>query len=121
MKKTLIITFSILILLLFVVILNSGYFLKNSFSNDDDILKQLSLIEAAINNNEWDRADMEIEKSLQAWEKVRKRVQFSVEREHLEKLNCELCTLKGTIIVENKNDAIITLEKIKGLWSELAK
>lgn len=121
MRKKGIIISSILMLILFIVVMGSGFILKNSFSHDDNVIRQVDLVQKAVVADNWEQASIELEKGFKAWEKVKNRIQFSVERIFIEDIDVELATLAGAIKAENRDLGIITTEKIKILWNELGK
>lgn len=121
MRRIGIIVGSIAMLALFIAIIGSGFILKGSFTDDDDVIKQIDLIEKAANESNWEQARVDFKSGQKAWEKVKNRIQFSVERIFIEDIDEELATLSGAIIAEDKEASIITTEKIKLLWKELGK
>lgn len=121
MKKWFIIIGSITMLVVFITIMSSGFILKRSFTESDDVIKQINLVEASINKQDWEQADNQLEKGFNAWEKVKNRIQFSVERDFLEKIDNELATLKGAIKAKDEKILIISIEKIKKIWNQLGR
>lgn len=121
MKKMGIIISSIIMITIFIIVMGSGFILKNSFSSDDDVIKQVDLVQKAVMANNWEQANIELKGGFNAWEKVKNRIQFSVERVFIEDIDIELATLAGALKAENKDISIISTEKIKILWKELGK
>jgi len=121
MRKMGIILGSILMLIVFIAVMGSGFILKNSFNSDDDVIKQINLVQKAVMADNWEQAGIELEGGFIAWEKVKNRIQFSVERVFIEDIDIELATLAGALKAENKDISIISTEKIKILWKELGK
>lgn len=121
MRKMGIIIGSIIMITIFIIVMGSGFVLKNSFSSDDDVIRQVNLVQEAVMVNNWKQARIELEGGFIAWEKVKNRIQFSVERVFIEDIDIELATLAGALKAENKDISIISTEKIKILWKELGK
>lgn len=121
MRKMGIIIGSIIMITIFIIVMGSGFVLKNSFSSDDDVIKQVDLVQKAVMANNWEQANIELASGFNAWEKVKNRIQFSVERVFIEDIDIELATLAGALKAENKDISIISTEKIKILWKELGK
>lgn len=121
MRKIGIIIGSIFMMIIFLTVISSGFILKNSFTSDDDVIKQIDLVQKAVIEDDWELARVELANGFKAWEKVKNRIQFSVERTFIEDIDVELATLSGAIKAENKDFSIITTEKIKVLWKELGR
>ncbi len=121
MRKKVIIIGSIFMITIFIAIMGSGFILKNSFTGNDDVINQINLVQMAVTNDEWEQASVELASGFKAWEKVKNRIQFSVERVFIEDIDVELATLAGAIKAENSDLSIVTTEKIKILWKELGK
>ena len=108
-------------MVLFITVMGSGAFIKKPFSKNDDVMKQIRMIEQSVKKSEWDDASSRLDKSFRAWGKVKNRIQFSVERDFLEEMDSELGVLKGAIKAEDEKYAILTVEKIRVLWEELGQ
>lgn len=120
-KKTLIIAGTSLMLLIFIAIMGSGYFLKNPITKNDDVLGQLDSIEKSVHNSDWSKAEKQINDGLKKWGKVKNRIQFSVERDFLEEIDSEMAEIKGAIIAKDQETVITNIEKLKVIWKELGK
>lgn len=121
MKKRLIILVTSLILILTVAIFGSGIFLKNPMTGDDDVIQEIAQLEKEAINGKWDKADQQFERAIYAWDKVKNRIQFSVERTFLDDVDNELSTIKGAIRSKDLSMLIISVEKIRFLWTVLGK
>ncbi|OEF99213.1 hypothetical protein BHF71_09700 [Vulcanibacillus modesticaldus] len=121
MEKKLLIIGSVLMIVIYIAIMGSGAFLKQPLTKNDDVIKQLSLVENAVKKDDWQKAESHLDRGFQAWDRVKNRIQFSVEREFIEKLDDEMATLQGAISVNDKRTLLITIEKIKKIWDEMGK
>lgn len=121
MRKKAIIISSIFMMTIFIAIMGSGFILKNSFTSDDDLINQIDLVQKAVMEDDWESASVELASGFKAWEKIKNRIQFSVERTFIEDIDIELASLAGAIKAENKDISIITTEKIRILWNALGK
>lgn len=119
MKRKLIIFGSILMLTFYILIMTSAFVFKNPLTTEDNVIGQLDLIQQAAKNDDWQRAESEFIKGKQAWEKIKNRIQFSVEKIFVEFVDEELGTLNGAIKAQNVDMVIITTEKIKYVWYEM--
>ena len=111
---------SILMLSIFVAIMTSGHLLKKPFGESDQLEKFIMQLETAVKNEKWEDAQKTLERLDFAWKQIRKRVQFSVERDEVTELNRTFARLRGAIITEDKNSAILELYEAKEIWSDLA-
>lgn len=121
MKKVIVIICTCLILVVFILIMNSGEYLKESFGKDDDVESILQSLESDINSNNWNKSINDIKKLKEAWKKVLKRIQFSVERDKLTGIDLSIARLNGSIRGEDKVEALIGFEELKNYWSNLGK
>jgi len=121
MRKWIITFGSIGLLLLFIAVMGSGAFLKKPIIGEDDVLKQFDQIEESISKNNWSQAGEQMNKQFTIWEKVKNRLQFSVERDIIEEIDHDLAVLKGAIQAKDKKLFIEIVEKIKVIWNDLGK
>lgn len=120
-RKGIIITTVCIILALFIFIMNSGNFLKQSFSENDDVEKYLIQLDRVIVNEQWDKSELAYNSLYEAWCQVEKRIQFSVERDDIVGINHSFARLKGCIRIKSADDAVISIEEIKSYWHHLEK
>jgi uncharacterized protein YfkK (UPF0435 family) len=99
--------------------MNSGSFLKKSFTNRDDVETLLQNLNEDIVNGDWKKGQEDIEKLIDAWDMVSKRIQFSVERDDLMGIELSIARLKGSIRGENKDQSLIGFEELKSYWNNL--
>ncbi|GMQ61903.1 DUF4363 family protein [Vallitalea maricola] len=121
MKKMIIITFTCIILGIFILIMNSGGFLKKPFGEDDDVETLLKNLNEDIVNSDWEKGLEDMEKLKDAWDMVDNRVQFSVERDDLMGIELSIARLMGSIRGENKDQSLIGFEELKLYWNNLEK
>lgn len=121
MKKAILIIFTCMILGLFILIMNSGEYLKRPFGEEDDVESVLQSLEQAIVDDNWERSANNIDELKGAWNKVLKRIQFSVERDNLFGIELSIARLDGSIRGENKVEALIGYEELKNYWDNLGK
>ncbi|TCS82590.1 DUF4363 family protein [Tepidibacillus fermentans] len=121
MRKKVIILGSTAIILLFIAIMVSGTFLKRPLTKDDNVIGQVNFIEASVKQKDWQLANEHLEQGIKAWEKVKNRIQFSVERDFITEIDNKLATLKGAIKAKDDKMIILTTEELKFVWQELGK
>ena len=72
-----------LTLAIFILLMNSGTFLKNLSGPTDHVLKYFSLLQASIHRDQWPEAADYLKKMQSAWRKVVPRIQFNEERDEI--------------------------------------
>ena len=106
-------------MLLFGMVMTSGAFLKKPLVGDDDLLGYVEQIELIVKNGDWSQADVPLQKGIRAWEKVKNRIQFSVERDFIIDIDNKLATIKGGIKAKDEKGILTTTEELRFVWSEL--
>lgn len=99
--------------------MTSANYLKQSFSDEDDIIGTLQEMRENIESNNWEQSSNYILYLQKAWKKVQNRVQFSVEKIRLHELENSLSKLKGAVYAKNKDIAIIEIEMLLYYWKHL--
>ncbi|MCT4597958.1 MAG: DUF4363 family protein [Vallitalea sp.] len=119
MKKIMTFIITSLVLIVFIFIMNSGGFMKQSFSDSDNVPALLAKLEKDIIQNNWKQALIDIDDVESAWKEVEKRVQFSIERNDIEGISLSIARLKGSIRGENKSECFIGWQELNGYWDNL--
>ncbi|WP_273323639.1 DUF4363 family protein [Vallitalea guaymasensis] len=119
MKRVVIISFTCILLAIFILIMNSGGFLKKPFTDQDDVETLLQNLNEDIVNGDWEKGQDDIEKLKDAWNMVSKRVQFSVERDDIMGIELSIARLKGSIRGKNIEQCLIGFEELKLYWNNL--
>lgn len=119
MRKLTIYALPIITLLAFIIIMNSGDYLKKPFSQHDNVPRQIVTLEKEIKQKDWQQASQEWEKLDSAWEKVMPRIQFSVEKDEINAIDVGLGRLKGYIVARDYSNALAQLSEIREHWENL--
>jgi hypothetical protein len=99
--------------------MNSGVLLKNSFNSEDNVSLAVEKLEKALSIENWTEANDALKVLDLAWKNVQKRVQFSVEKDQMKRIEVNLLRLEGCIDAKDKASALIELNEMKGHWYEL--
>lgn len=121
MKKFLLYLTLTLTLLVFILVMNTGQYLKAPMGKEDNVPRYMKNVRIDIENSEWDSAKKNIKELDSAWHKVIPRIQFSVERTEINQLSVSLARLKGAINTENKAASLIELEEASKHWEQIDK
>jgi hypothetical protein len=119
MRKFLVIAIPVVALVLFILVMLSGDFLKESFGSDDNIPKSLEIVTQDIANENWEAAKVHTENLSTAWNKVIQRVQYSSERDEINAFSMNLARLRGAILAQDKNNGLTELSEAYEHWNEL--
>ncbi|KGX88731.1 DUF4363 family protein [Pontibacillus marinus] len=121
MKKFLLYLIPILTLAIFIVIMNSGSILKKSYGHDDRLVETVKKIEKEVANEEWENAEEHIKYIEEAWKKVTRRIQFSVEKEFILEISGVFAQIKGGIKGKDDQAVMENIYFFYELWDNLAR
>ena len=113
MKKY-ILTFSILIL--FVIFMISGVFLKNKKFNNINIPMQMNYLIEFIETENWNEAEAEFYTLERNWNKIIELIQFSCERDEIYSFTVNLAKLEQSIKSKDKLSCLLELAEAKQYW-----
>ncbi|HEY8463658.1 MAG TPA: DUF4363 family protein [Bacillota bacterium] len=108
-----------LILAVFIVLMNSGTFLKHPRGTDDNVPKYFNLLHTSIQARHWPEAASYLNKLESAWRKIVPRIQFSEERDEINNFQHSLARLKGYLEAREKAQALAELKEIVETWADL--
>lgn len=108
MKQNIIMIISILILLAGGLI-EIKYLEKTSLYISSDI----DYIKNAINNNKFDEAKAQMQKTYSSWERVEKIWNIFVNNNEVDEIEDSMIEIKENIELENKEECMVPIEKVK--------
>lgn len=119
MNKIIYYAIVVFIMVSFVGIMNSGNYLKKSFTATDDVPGYIDMLRDNLNTREWDKAETNYTALEKAWEEVVPRIQFSVEKDEMKDIYVNLARLE--VYVDNQDSALAMseLNEIKQHWNHL--
>lgn len=121
MRKFVYYSIPIITLVLFVLVMLSGTYLKKPRSTEDNFPQHLEAVKTHISNEQWDNAASDIDKLYTAWKKVARRVQFSSERDEMNDIDINLSRLRGAIDAKDKSIALVEISEARMHWDNLDK
>ncbi len=121
MRRFLTIAIPIVSLIIFVLIMQSGRLLKESFSLDDDVKMIINTLKEEIDYEKWDEINQTVNDLDKAWKIVASRLQFSVEREQINDLSKNIARLKGAAKANDKANSLIELYEVENTWENIAE
>lgn len=110
-----------LVLLLFILLMNSGNYLKKPLGLTDNVPKILDQIQRDLEHQEWSIAHVHIRTVESAWKEVVHRIQFSEERDEINNFQHSLARLKGFVKAHHKAGSMAELEELKETWDNLGR
>lgn len=120
MRRLLIVALPIITLLIFVFIMLSGGIFKRPLGEDDNVPGTINNMIEAVTNDAWEDADSKLKDLEKAWNKIIFRVQFSSERDEINRLTTSIARLQGAVKAEDKGGALMELYEAYSHWEELA-
>jgi hypothetical protein len=121
LRRFLVIAIPIVTLVLFIMIMHSGNYVKKSLGTNDNIPQTIEDIIGSIMDDNWEEVERETNNLEAAWEKVVRRVQFSVERDEINYFTTNLARLQGAILAKDKPGALIELKEAYSHWENLGR
>lgn len=121
MRTFLVRAIPIVTLILFVLLMLSGDFLKKSFGNDDNIPLSIEAVIEDIKNENWEDAKKDTDALNEAWDKIINRVQYSSERNEINDFSVSLARLRGAIEAQDKSGGLQELNEAYEHWNDLGK
>lgn len=119
MKKFLQYTFPIAIIAIFILIMLSGIYFKQPRNPSEDVVGYVTQLLEDVRSDNWSNAENTVIKLEAAWEKISRRIQFSVELVDIFDINNNIARLKGAITGKDKTNAFMELYEIQENWSLL--
>ncbi|MDV2686050.1 DUF4363 family protein [Alkalihalophilus lindianensis] len=108
---------SLFVLASFLMMIGGGW-LKGPFGDDDDLLSYVEKIEIYVKSEKWEEAQQEQWKAENAWERISKRVQYSVERDDMMAIAEALHRIKGGIEVQDATTVFPDIYYFYGIWND---
>jgi hypothetical protein len=121
LRRFLVIAIPIVTLVLFIMIMLSGNYLKQPLGADDNIPESIGNIIENVMDENWEGVEIEANELEAAWKKVVRRIQFSVERDEINYFTMNLARLQGAILAKNKSSALMELKEAYKHWESLGK
>lgn len=112
----------------FFALLAGGVWLKRPFDGDDDIdaiLNEFDMVRAAEvagetwETSDWERAEQLVGRLESAWQKVQRRIQFSVQIDDLLLFSDELRRLRAAVEVRERPRAWESVRLMQAIWHRM--
>ncbi|MCT8977652.1 DUF4363 family protein [Clostridium sp. CX1] len=121
MKKLLYYGIPITVILVFILVMKSGNYLKQPRSTKDDVVMYIKEVTDDIRVDNWSKAEEDTKKLSEAWKMVMPRIQFSVERDEMSNISINIARLKGIVMGRDKSAAFTELSELYENWAELTR
>lgn len=121
MRRFLVISIPIVTIALFILIMLSDKFLKNSLTDNDNIPSSIEEVRIEIVNGNWNEARTKTENLSKIWGKIVKRIQFSAEKDEINGFYKSISRLQGAISSMDKTNAYMELNEAYEHWENVGK
>jgi hypothetical protein len=121
LKRFLVMAIPVVTLIIFIMVMFSGDYLKQPLGTDDNIPQTIEAIIKSIEAENWESVETETLNLEAAWKKVVRRVQFSVERDEINYFTTSLARLQGAVLTKDKSSALIELKEAYSHWENLGR
>lgn len=121
MRRFIVIAIPIGTLALFIFVMLSSRILKMPLGKEDNIPKQIQIIQDHVKNERWEEVDKEAQKLNEIWNNIVTRVQFSAERDEINSFNVCLARLNGAITAKDKTSALLEINEALEHWKNIGK
>ena len=108
-------------LIIFIAIMTTASILKQPFYGTDDVMYYVDQLSDDIQNEKWDVAHNQLDKTEKSWEHIVYRIQFSTERDEINDFKKNLERIRGFIIARDQAGALANLAEMRFIWRELGK
>lgn len=121
MRKFLVIAIPIVTLAFFILVMISDNFLKYPLGTNDNIPGSIQELRQDIQNEKWEEANKKTDELSMSWKKVVKRVQFSAEKDEINKFDVNIARLRGAIMAKDKSSAFMELTEAYEHWDNIGR
>lgn len=121
MRRFLVISIPIILLVICILIMLSGSFFKKPRGDWDDVIKHINTTTEAIMSDNWILAEENTNKLDTAWTTVTKRIQFSCERDEIHAVGVSIARLKAAVTAKDKTSALLELSEAEEHWEDLGR
>lgn len=119
MKKFLQYILPIAAIIIFMLVMLSGNYLKKPRNPSEDVVGYVTELLEDVRRDKWSNAEDNVIKLEAAWKKISRRIQFSVELVDIFDINNNIARLKGAISGKDQTNALMELYQIQENWSLL--
>lgn len=121
MRKFIAVLIPSIMIVFFILIMISGSYLKQSFTENDNVPVIIEDITNDVKNGDWTAAEKGAVQLEAAWEIITDRVQFGVEREELKDGKRSIARMKGFIEANDKAGSLAELHEVKEHWTDIGQ
>lgn len=121
MKKLIAILIPAALIAVFILIMNSTSFLKQSFGEHDNVPVIIKEIKVDVNAGDWNEAMDGADQLEKAWKKVTDRVQFSAARDELRDAKTSIARMKGFIEANDRAGTLAELNEVNEHWTYIGE
>jgi hypothetical protein len=119
LRKWIFYSIPIFTLIIFVAIMQGGYYYITSLSNKNDIPQYIERLNNDLKYSHWDTAREDLQHLDVAWKKAVPRLQFHAEMDAIDSIKADLARLSGSIDAQDLEGALPELRELAEHWENL--
>lgn len=106
-------------LIIFVLVMQGGYYYITSLADKNTIPQYIDIIENDIKADRWDRAQVDLTNLDSAWKKAIPKVQFHAEMDAIDGIKENMARLSGSIDAKDLGLSLAELHELAEHWENL--
>lgn len=110
-----------IILTVCILVMNLDTFLSTGRTEIDNVPLHMSALKTSLDNAQWETAQQEYQALTTAWQIIKPRIQFSVEKDQLDAIDSGLARLAAYIRWQDRVGAAVELSEIESHWHDLRR
>ncbi|PKM78679.1 MAG: hypothetical protein CVU90_01385 [Firmicutes bacterium HGW-Firmicutes-15] len=119
MRKWISYVVPIVTLVIFILIMQGGYYYITSMSDKNTIPQYISIVENDVKADRWDNAKEDLNNLDLAWKKAIPKVQFHAEMDAIDGIKENLARLSGSIDAKDLGLSLAELRELAEHWENL--
>ncbi len=120
MLKVIYYSLVLLIMAASVFVMNGYHYLARPHGPVDNVPLHMTALKASLDQHSWYQADQQYQGLNTAWQKIKPRIQFSVEKDEMDAIDLGLARLGVFIRAQDQIRAAVELSEIEAHWSDLS-
>ncbi len=111
----------LLILVIFLLVMTSGSYLKVNLESGKEVVSALSELELLVTNQAWEQAGAKVSSLDASWRKIGPLLQISSEEDDIKQFTQGIARLRGYIGGQDAGSALAEIELLKLIWTRLGR
>ncbi|MGI6469064.1 MAG: DUF4363 family protein [Syntrophomonadaceae bacterium] len=121
MQKLIYYSIVAVILALSILVMNADLFLSTGRTESENVPLHISALKTSLEHAQWESAQQEYQALTGAWQIIKPRIQFSVEKNQMDAIDAGLARLAAYIRWRDRVGAAVELSEIEAHWHDLRR